>query len=169
MYIMLLHQKYVLYLFLTRVNVGACETLEALEEYRRLLYEFETDFVFTRVTEVPQYEKLYERIFEAFSLESMYKDVHEPLLLLSEVRRTAEQKAQEKQDRSLSTSLLFLSLLSIFSALIDSISFVRDFIGKLFGQYLGEVLIVGLQWLCVIAITVVAVLVIKNLNRRKKQ
>lgn len=68
MYIFLLHQKYVLYMFLTKIGIGIYNDLGTLEEYRQELYEFETDFVFSCVTEVPQYQKLYDRMTEAFSL-----------------------------------------------------------------------------------------------------
>ena len=46
MYVLLLHQKYVLYMFLTRIDIEIYNDLDALEEYRNQLYEFETDFVF---------------------------------------------------------------------------------------------------------------------------
>ena len=68
MYILLLHQKYVLYMFLTEIGVGRYNTLETLEEYRRRLYEFEADFVFSCVTEVAQYQRLYDRMTDVFAL-----------------------------------------------------------------------------------------------------
>lgn len=62
MYILLLHQKYALYMFLMKVDSGDCKNcgdsgkyMDELEKYRKELYEFEADFVFACVTEVPQY------------------------------------------------------------------------------------------------------------------
>lgn len=87
MYVLLLHQKYVLYMFLTRIGIGMYNNLATLEEYRQDLYEFETDFVFTCVTEVLQYQNLYYRMTEVFSLKNVYEDIHEPLISLGEIRR----------------------------------------------------------------------------------
>ena len=58
-------------MLLTKIGIGVYNSLETLEEYRRQLYEFETDFVFSCVSEVPQYQELYDRIVQAFSLKKM--------------------------------------------------------------------------------------------------
>ena len=171
MFVMLLHQKYVLYLFLTRVSADENMTLEELEDYRSQLYAFETDFVFSRVTEVPQYEKPYERIFEEFALKDMYKDVHEPLIQLSEVRRAEEQKQrakeqeqQEQHEHTLSRSLIYLSILSVFSALVDSFDFASSYISS----YISESIVGVAHAVSLIFIIVVAFFVIKNLRNRPK-
>ena len=105
------------------------KNLEMLEEYRSHLYEFETDFVFSCVTEVPQYQNLYDRMTRAFSLETMYKDVHEPLTALSDVRRISNEEKQQNRDKNMNRALVVLSLLSLFSALVDSFDFIQSFFG----------------------------------------
>lgn len=129
MYVLLLHQKYVLYMFLTQIGIGTYNSLETLEQYRHQLYEFETDFVFSCVTEVPQYQQLYDKMVTAFSLKKMYEDVHEPLISLGEIRRDASEIKQRKRDNSINRSLFMLSVLSFFSALVDSFDFVDSFFG----------------------------------------
>lgn len=129
MYVLLLHQKYVLYMFLSKIGVGTYNDLDTLEEYRHQLYEFETDFVFSCITEVPQYQMLYDKLTQAFSLEKMYNDVHEPLTSLREVRRETAENNQKKRDDSVNGALLVLSVLSFFSALIDSFDFFDSFLG----------------------------------------
>ena len=97
MYVLLLHQKYVLYLFQTMIDAELYEDFEVLEEYRKKLYKFETDFVYSRVTEVQHYQNLYDRMSDAFALRDMYEDVREPLLALSEVRRVLDGELRETQ------------------------------------------------------------------------
>lgn len=159
MYVLLLHQKYVLYMFLTRIGIGVYNSLEKLEEYRNHLYEFETDFVFSCVTEVPQYQNLYERMMQAFSLRKMYEDVHEPLLSLSEVRRVISENEQRKRDENVNKALLGLSILSFFSALVDSFDFVDSF----FGWFLSSSWIKVVQIACIGLIIIIVINVIISL------
>lgn len=164
MYVLLLHQKYVLYMFLTKIGIGTYNNLDTLEDYRHQLYEFETDFVFSCVTEVPQYQYLYDKMTEAFSLKKMYEDVHEPLISLSDVRRESAENNQKKRDANVNKALLMLSILSFFSALIDSFDFVNSF----FGWFLGELEVKIVQVCCIVEIVVIAVFVFKNLFDAKK-
>lgn len=163
MYVQLLHQKFVLYMFLTQIGVGAYNSLEKLEQYRSELYEFETDFVFSLVTEVPQYQYLYDKMQDAFALKKMYEDVHEPLVSLAETRRLASENEQKIRDDTVNRSLLVLSLLSFFSALIDSFDFVESF----FGWFLNDVGIKVVQILCFFAITIALFYVVKNIRKNK--
>lgn len=159
MYVLLLHQKYVLYYFYTKIGIGTYNNLETLEEYRNQLYEFETDFVFSLVTEVPQYQRLYDRMTKAFSLKKMYEDVHEPLKSLSEVRREAAEKKQKQRDDNVNKALFMLSLLSFFSALVDSIAFADTF----FGWFLDDTGVKIAQIICIVLIVITLIIVIKNL------
>lgn len=164
MYVLLLHQKYALYMFLMKIGVGRYNTLETLENYRGQLYEFETDFVFSCVTEVPQYQNLYERIAKSFALEKMYKDVHEPLISLGEVRREAIEKEKKRRDDGIDRALLILSALSFCSALVDSFQFVDSF----FGWFLNATGVKIAQVCCIVGIISAAVLFFKKLHDSKK-
>lgn len=164
MYVLLLHQKYVLYMFLTKIGIGTYNNLETLETYRHQLYEFETDFVFSCITEVPQYQNLYDRMAQAFSLKKMYEDVHEPLVSLGEIRRETAENEQKKRDDNVNKALLMLSVLSFFSALVDSFDFVQSF----FGWFLGGIGIKVIQICCILGITVTVAFVFKNLFKSKR-
>lgn len=165
MYVLLLHQKYVLYMMLTQIGIGTYNKLETLEEYQHQLYEFETDFVFSRVTEVPQYQNLYNRLAEAFALKEMFLDVREPLVSLSEIRRTANEKKQQNRDNAVNRSLFMLSLLTFFSALLDSFDFVESFFSWFFDANIIKGIQIGSMALVVLAF----VYVIKNLISSKKE
>lgn len=153
MYVLLLHQKYTLYMLLTQIGLGVKNNLETLEDYRRQLYEFETDFVFTCVTEVEQYQRLYTHMTEAFALKQMFEDVREPLVSLGEIRQTEEERAREKRDKKLGYALTLFSLLTLFSALIDAWSLAQNlaaafFEGRGTGWIIGgfSALILGAFW-----------------------
>ena len=151
-------------MFLMKIGIGIYNNLETLEEYRQELYEFETDFVFSCVTEVPQYQNLYDRMADAFSLKKMYDDVHEPLVSLGEVRRETTENEQKKRDDNVNRALLMLSVLSFFSALVDSFDFVESF----FGWFLDERGVEIIQVCCIIGIVVTVFLAFRSLLDSKK-
>lgn len=143
MYVLLLHQKYVLYLFLR--NIGDKEHEDSREElraYRDRLYRFESGYVFSHISEVPQYQGLYDKIYRNMRLEEMYQDVREPLVVLNKLEAEAEQKereeerqareeerqAQEEQNKRLTGAMFMLSLLVIISALTDGFGFVNEIV-----------------------------------------
>lgn len=150
MYVLLLHQKYVLYLFLTRVNSGTQNDLQTMEEYQRQLYEFEMNFTFSHVTEVPQYQELYSRIARSFSLSQLFEDVQSPLVSLSEVRQAAIENQQKRRDKNVNKALLLLSLLSFFSALTDSFTFAQVFFGLFLTPFwVGILQAISLSLVCI--------------------
>lgn len=124
MYVILLHQKYVLYMLLTELGIGQNNDRKTLEQYQENLYEFKTDFVFSVITEVPQYQNLYDYMVRASALDQLYQDVQEPLISLGEIRRQAEEKEQAKRDSNTNHALILLSVLSFFSVMADSSGFV---------------------------------------------
>ncbi len=125
-YVLLLHQKYMMYLFLTKMSVGIDNNLELLESYKQRLYEFETKYMFSRVSEVPQYQRFYDKVKQAFSLKEMFSDVQEPLARLVEIQRQQDTARQAQHEKRLSSALGALSLLAIFSALTDAMGVVSE-------------------------------------------
>ena len=145
-YVLLLHQKYTLYLFLR--NIGDFEHEENRDElrnYRDRLYRFETGYVFSHISEVPQYQGLYEKLFSNMKLEEMYQDVREPLAMLNKMEQEAEHEEREKQNARLTDAMFVLSILVIFSALTDGFELVEKFFGfgELgIGHWIGRLLLV---------------------------
>ena len=145
-YVLLLHQKYTLYLFLR--NIGDFEHEENREElrnYRDRLYRFETGYVFSHISEVPQYQGLYEKMFSNMKLEEMYQDVREPLTMLNKMEQEAEHEEREKQNARLTDAMFVLSILVIFSALTDGFELVEKVFGfgdLGIGHWIGRLLLV---------------------------
>ena len=135
MFIFLLHQKYTLYFFLTQIDTELENNIQKLEEYKRRLSDFKTYFVFSQVSEIVNYQLLYDEVCKAFCLEHMYEDVNEPLMMLDaimlreeEKRRVLQrmrteqtEKEQEERDNRINLLLALLSLLGLFSAGIDGV------------------------------------------------
>lgn len=165
MYVLLLHQKYVLYLFLTMIDAELYEDIEKLEEYRKKLYTFETDFVYSRVTEVPQYQNLYDRILDVFSLKDIYEDVREPLLSLTQARRTELEKQQRTRENKMNQALFSLSLMGAFSALADSNQAIEMF----FGRFLNDSAVKAIQTGCAVIIVLIIFYVVTILFTSRKK
>jgi len=119
-YILLLHQKYMMYLFLTKMSIGINGNLKELQKYKKRLYEFENYYMFSNITEVPQYQRFYDKVKSAFSLDQMFGDVREPLGQLSEIEQQSAEKKQREYDYRINTALTTLSLLTVVSALTDA-------------------------------------------------
>ena len=86
-YVLLLHQKYVMYLHLTKLSVNLDNELIQMEEYKSRLYEFEKDFMYSHITEIPQYQQFYERVSQILALNQLFQDVQEPITQLADLRR----------------------------------------------------------------------------------
>ena len=119
-YVLLLHQKYMMYLFLTKLSVGIDDDLARLEQYQHRLYEFETSYMFSKVSEVPQYQRFYDKVQNVFALKEMFEDVREPLSRLVEIRRQSAEEHQRKYDDRINAALMTLSLLTVVSAITDA-------------------------------------------------
>ena len=154
-YVLLLHQKYVLYRFLTVLSSNGNSSLKELEEYKYNLEALERDFVFTRITEVPQYQNLYNRLVDAFSLKDMYQDVYEPITSLTEQKRI-------RSENKLNQALLFLSVLGLFSALVDGFDFVDHFFNAFAAQenQLPEKILSIMRYVQVVVIGIVALIAV---------
>lgn len=163
LYLLILHQKYVLYLFLTRIGVGRYNDLATLEEYKKQLHEFETDFVFSCISEVPQYQMLYEKMLEVHELHRMYEDVREPLDSLSEIQREQAETKRLKSDQKINKALFLLSILTLFSALTDSVQFAEGFLGI----FLVKEVVFAIQILSVLAIVAIVVYIVLLLNKKE--
>lgn len=119
-YVFLLHQKYMLYLFLTKIPIDVDRNLDLLEDYKRRLYEFDTKYIFSHISEVPQYQRFYEKIMKCFKIKEMFNDVQEPLSHLVEIQRLNNEAQQQKHDYNINATLTILSLLTIVSAITDA-------------------------------------------------
>lgn len=125
MYVLLLHRKYDLYRMLTDIGVGAQRDLSSLKHYREILYEYQNDYSFERITEVPQYHRLYKYLEKKMDLDALFADVMEPISSLSELRQEKAEEELSKKNGEIEKALGLLSILTVFSALIDCYSYIE--------------------------------------------
>ena len=189
MFVFLLHQKYALYNFMTQIDTELRSNLDQLEKYKERLGDFKTYFVFSRISETPQYQGLYEKVCRAFALEKMYEDVNEPLEMLGEIirkrelKRRAEEEEREREkeaeranrENRLGLLLAMLSLLGIYSAFADAEQFAATIMKALSyigvpGNLCGPIAVI-IRVIFFLSIVVLAVYIIANMlkTREKKR
>ena len=157
MFVFLLHQKYTLYSFLTEIDTKLENDLRKLEEYKKRLSDFKTYFVFSRISEVINYQLIYSEVGRVFSLGKMFEDVEEPLEMLDRIlsreaqksrilNQVHEEEAEKKRsirDSRLNLALATLSLLGIISAFNDLIQFSATLSGSYADAKVGNLV----EWL----------------------
>ncbi len=164
-YIFLLHQKYMLYLFLTKISIDIDDDLNLLEDYKRRLYEFNTKYIFTNISEVPQYQRFYEKVMKAFSIKDMFLDVQEPLSRLAEIQRLYNEERQQKYDHSINAALIVLSLLTIVSAVADA-SGITSNLDWLFSPLVSKVIQISMVIL-VLSISILMIIRLFSLKNKR--
>jgi len=172
LYVIVLHQKYVLYRFLTKVGNGVGDDLPGLEHYQTDLNRYKAEFFFTVVSEIQSHQKLYQKWLASLELDELYQDVHEPLAELAAAKARQKEKEEqeleaqrEHRENAMNNSIGVLAILGIFSALIDSVDFVTDVFGW---NELGPALIFA-KLACIAVIAVVAVPAVTQFMQLKRE
>lgn len=163
-YVFLLHQKYMLYLFLTKIPIDVDYDLDLLEDYKRRLYEFDTKYIFAQISEVPQYQRFYEKVMKCFKIKEMFDDVQDPLSHLVEIQRINNEAQQQRHDHSINTALVVLSLLTIVSAITDA-SGITSNLGWLLPPVIAKII----QLSTIILVIIISVLMIFRLISLKNK
>ena len=124
LFVLLLHQKYVLQEFLSkndlRNNQENCRSSVLARRYRDEFYLFEQKYNFRYVSDVAQYQNLYEIVYDSFKIDALFADVKEPLEAIKEELEEQEQEKEAKSDKKTEKALTILSLFAVFSALVDA-------------------------------------------------
>lgn len=163
-YILLLHQKYMMYLFLTKLSIGLQGNLGQLRKYKEMLYHFETQYMFSNVSEIPQYQRFYSKVRNIFALNQLFSDVKEPLLQLAQMEKQQAESEQQKHDQRINTALTTLSLLTIVSALADASGITAN-LGWLISPQLSKII----QSVSLIGVIVFSAIVFYRLIFPKKR
>ena len=129
-YIILLHRKFDLYKILTDFGIGEQNDLQTLKAYQKQLNSYQTDYAYERITEVPQYHRLYKKMEEKMELAELFADVMEPVSELSSLRMEKAEEDRGKQERKMEWALAILSILTVFSALIDCVDYLEVVAGN---------------------------------------
>ena len=96
-----------------------------MKHYKELLFEYQADYSFVRITEVPQYHRLYKKIEEKLELDALFSDAMEPVTSLTQLHQEKSEEEQSKKNNEIESALSLLSVLTVFSALIDCYSYIE--------------------------------------------
>ena len=117
-YVLLLHQKYYYYLLLSEIGSPASD-IDSLRQHQEKLQRFNANFTFSRITEVAQYQQVYQAGATVMGLEQLKQDVREPL---EQLITAQEKQAADKQE----INMRYITLFGIVIALVSCISVVTD-------------------------------------------
>lgn len=155
-YCLLLHQKYYYYKLLMQLSAANDVTAHDLQHYKSDLIDFESDFVFSTVTEVPQYQGIYENLFSRLKLSNLYADVEEPINNLNN-------KIIERNEKAVRLIGYLASLFGLFSILADGYFVIDLLFNSSIALCFVEVT------LAIVILVLVIVMVIKVIRQIRKK
>ncbi len=126
LFALLQHEKYVMYHMLTGITPVTYNDLAALEQYKDNLDVFKANYFYFSITEVRQYQELYEKIKEVYRLEELYRNLNEPIISLGQIQARNFNRTQEDKNAFLNLILAVLSVVSLLSVAIDVLNFHYD-------------------------------------------
>lgn len=130
LFVLLLHQKYVLQEFLAKNELrklaGNNVDSDIAKKYRDELYLFEQKYNFRYISDVSQYQKLYELIYSSFKIDLLFADVKEPLDAIKSAIEERENMFETERDKKTQKALTVLSIFAFFSAVIDAWEFISE-------------------------------------------
>lgn len=112
MYTLLLFQKYTYFNLLNVLSSMNYRKKNELEKYKEQLEDFERDYVFSVITDIPQYKEVYELMVKELNLGRLSKDVQVPIKELNE-------RKQSSHERKIEAIGFLFSILGIFSIIVD--------------------------------------------------
>lgn len=133
-YVVLLHQKYMYYHYLSEIRDAATNNLEILEKYQEELYDFNRIYSYPTISDVVNYQLFYTYTREIFEIDLLYASIHEPIDDLAELRRNLSDKKDTRRENLVNIILFALSFMTICSALIDGIDFIGSYYGIKFSN-----------------------------------
>lgn len=123
LYLMLLNQRFASIKYIQHISEGNNLTSKALDELRKNIIRLKTEFSFKVVSNDPIFQNVYSKMYNVLEIDN----------LLVDIRENEEQVAfyhgmsSAKRERTTGKLLAGLSLLSLFSALIDASSYFDRF------------------------------------------
>ncbi len=159
-YLLLLHQKFNYYRLLNEVGAVRYDTdafrdysendATLLSNHREKLEWFNATFTFSRITEVAQYQKIYEIGAEVMGLNQLKIDVYEPLQQLVTRQEKHVAKQQELYSKRVNILAIIVAIAGFGSVFTDVASYMIPNYG------IATKVVVGI--LIVVAIAIVAIL-----------
>lgn len=123
MYILTLHQRYSSFAFMFDVSRYKNNDRK-ITEINRNITKFQLESSFYVISDERVYQNLYSMLRETMDIESLFQDIKE----INERFKNISDDYNTKRERTSGMAITVLSLLTVFSALIDLSSFLDRFI-----------------------------------------
>lgn len=125
MYLLLLNQKYTAIEYIRKVSESLDSPTKEVESLNRRIIQLKNTFSFNVISDDSVVQNIYAKMYGMLEIRNLLEDVIE-----NESQMAMLQKAKQMEaDRFSSKCLFGLSILSIFSALIDAASYFDRFSG----------------------------------------
>ncbi len=121
-YTLLLFQKYTYFYLLNVLSCLNYGKKKELKKYKELLSDFERDYVFSVITDIPQYKEVYELIVEKLNLARLSNDVQVPI-------KELDDRTQASHERRIEAIGFLFSVLGVFSIIVDGNQVFQMFSG----------------------------------------
>lgn len=123
LYLLLLNQRFTCIKYITGISRALKGTQKELEELNKKIVELKTVFAFNIVSDDQIFQNVYSKMYNILGIERLLEDILDNEAQIEILRNASAAKAEK-----LSSRLLFgISLLSIFSALVDASSYFERF------------------------------------------
>lgn len=126
MYVLCLHQKFALYLYLSIFNDDLQNKVGVANDYLKELAKFRAKYVFAVISESETYQTVYEKTRQAFGLDQLLNDIEEQAKRVLEIQNLEKEIDKEKKGRRNDIALGLLAFLCVFSAIVDLRTIVAD-------------------------------------------
>ncbi len=123
LYLLLLDQRFCALKCIADIASTDDKETKRLEHLEKMIIRLKTEFSFRVLSDDMQYQNIYSMMYEILNIDSLLTDIHE-----NESRMAALKSAEMAKTESITNLVLFcLSILSVFSALIDAASYFDRF------------------------------------------
>lgn len=175
MFALLLNQKFELYELLGRINKKLLSeedgSYKTAFSFRDDFYRFEQNFNFHIISEVPQYQNVYNIMYKSLGIDRLMDDVKEPLEAINAILHEKEENKERESEQKTESLLTIISALAISSALIDTWDFLTNIKCIWFGEPVPNIYAMKAQLIfsALILLTSLIVLARIILIRKKKK
>ena len=117
LYVYLLHQKY--FLHYLSDNISYNSSMDELKEFDEKLTLFSNEYLYKCISDVEQYQGLYERVQEVFNIWEQLEDTQEPFEKLHSLKGKEIEIKRSRAESLMNGSLFVLTFLTLASVLCD--------------------------------------------------
>ncbi len=151
MYLMLLNQRYSAIQYISQIACASSMSTKEIEALNKRIVKLKTTFAFNVVSDDQLYQNIYVRLYKVFDIDRLLTDIQD-----NEAQMEILQNAESAKTEKMSSKFLGgISLLSLFSALIDAAAFF-DRLPVI------SAISTGLSILCTVCIITLCVIWIKS-------